>query len=71
MYDEKQRLCKNISYLRKTHDLSKKEMAQLLGISISALNRIEQGELPSRLSISILFRIQTHFRVSPFEELEE
>ena len=71
MNEEKQRLCKNIMLLRKVHSLSKKEMARLLGISISALNRIEQGELPPRLSVSILFRIQTHFHISPFDKLEE
>ena len=38
--------CHNIAFLRKSHGLSKKEMAKILGIGIWSLNKIERGELP-------------------------
>ena len=66
---EQQVFCKNILLLRKKHRLSKKEMAQLLGIGISTLGKIEKGELPPRLSASIVFRVYEHFHVSTFAEL--
>ena len=45
--------CKNIKNLRISNNLSKKDMAQRLGISIRTLNIIESGELPKRLSTKI------------------
>jgi len=43
-------LCRNISYLRKKHNLSKSKMAKILGISVKSLNLIESGVIPSRLN---------------------
>ena len=41
------------------------EMAKRLGISVKTLLAVEKGQLPPRLSFSILFRIQQEFGVSP------
>ena len=53
----------NILCLRRTNNLTKKEMAKILGIGIASLNKIEQGILPPRLSVTILFKIQAHFGI--------
>ena len=39
-------------------------MAKILGIGIITLNKIEQGVLPPRLSVEMLFRIRDYFGVS-------
>ena len=55
--------CKNIKNLRISNNLSKKDMAQRLGISIRTLNIIESGELPKRLPTKIIFIIVDNFNV--------
>ena len=61
-------ICQNILLLRMIHGLTKKKMSQILGISISSLNKIEQGKLPPRLSVSVIFRICEYFGISPFSQ---
>lgn len=56
-------LSHNILYLRTKNHITKKEMAKILGIGIITLNKIEQGFLPPRLSVEILFRIRDYFGV--------
>lgn len=58
-------LAKNIAYLRKENRLSKKEMSALLKIGVQSLTQIENGELPPRLHISIIFEIQNIFGIAP------
>ena len=58
-------LCQNIKSLRQQHNLSKKEMSQILGIGMKTLNQIENGILPPRMSCEPLFRIQSHFGIRP------
>lgn len=57
-------LSHNVLYLRTKNDITKKEMAKILGIGITTLNKIEQGVLPPRLSVEMLFRIRDYFGVS-------
>ena len=38
-------------------------MSEMLGIGIKTLQRIESGEFPERLSVSVLFRIEKYFGV--------
>jgi len=57
-------LCRNISYLRKKHNLSKSKMAKILGISVKSLNLIESGVIPSRLNCDVLYRLYFHFNIS-------
>ena len=52
-----------IVWLRKHYNLSKKEMAKKLGISIWMLNKIEKGELPVGLRIDILFCVYKEFGI--------
>ncbi len=59
--DEINNFIKNVAYLRKKSGLSKKEMANVLNISIYTLNKIERGELPQKISVEIVFNLQKHF----------
>ena len=62
----------NIVYLRKRHNLSKKEMAQILGIGIGSYNKLEQGIFPERLAVDVIFNISDYFKIPPahlFEKL--
>lgn len=60
---------RNVTWLRKQHGLSKKHMAQILGIGVGSLNKIENGQMPQRLGVEILERIYIHFGVIPQEQL--
>lgn len=55
----------NIAYLRKQNKLSKRKMAQMLGISVKCLNGIENGELPPNIGVNVIFNIEKNFGVSP------
>lgn len=54
----------NVLYLRKKHNITKKDMARILGVGIKTLNKIEHEILPPRLSVDILFKIQKRFGIS-------
>ncbi|MBE6904223.1 MAG: helix-turn-helix transcriptional regulator [Ruminococcaceae bacterium] len=69
--DEINNFINNIVYLRKKNGFSKKEMANILNISIYALNKIERGELPKKLSVKIVFNLQKHFKISPERQFEK
>lgn len=58
---------KKVIHLRKKYGYSKKEMAHILGIGIASLNKVENGEIPPRMTVDVLFRIYDHFGVSPKE----
>ncbi len=53
----------NVRFLREKHNLSKTEMADILGISFNSLNKIETGQIPKRLSVGVVFRIEQYFGV--------
>lgn len=55
----------NIAWLRKQHNLSKKEMCKILDISIYNLNKLEKGILPKQLSVNVVFAVWKHFKVLP------
>ena len=57
--------CENIKALRKINNLSKKEMAKLIGIGTKRLTLIENGRLPPRLGCDVLFEIQKNFGIVP------
>lgn len=59
----------NVKWLRKHYGLSKKRMAELLKISIKTLNKIENGELPPKLSSNILLNIYYYFGIRPNEQV--
>lgn len=53
----------NVAYLRKKQKFSKEKMAKILGIGIQTLTKIEQGVLPPRLRVEVLFRMQHYFGI--------
>ena len=59
----------NLSNIRTYYGLSKARMARLLGIGIGTLNQLEQGKIPPRLTIDILFLLQKQFHISPTQML--
>lgn len=54
----------NIQYIRKLHNLTQKQMATLLGISVQSLRNIEQGPIPPRLHFGILLKVYQEFQIS-------
>ena len=60
-----QTLCHNLLFLRKKYGYSQKTMAKLLKIGIGSLRRLERGEVPRRLGVEFLFRVQAHFKINP------
>ena len=65
---ESKNLLYNITWLRRHHRFSKKDMAKILGIGVNTLNKIEKGELPPHLSVDILFRENAAFGISPRDQ---
>lgn len=61
----------NIKWLRKNKNLSKRSMAKILKISAETLNRIENGELPPKLSADVIWRIYLNFGISPDMQFRE
>jgi len=53
----------NVKWLRSKYSLTEREMSKILGVSVMTLRRIENGEFPERLSITVIFRIQKYFNV--------
>lgn len=72
MHEENKKQLKNLVYnikcLRKEHKLSKEEMAKLLNITSETIATIEKGEIPSDLTIDVLFTIWKIFGVHPIEQ---
>ena len=56
-------LLHNIRKLRKHNNLSKKQMASIMEVSIKTLNRIENGEMPPRLGANSIYNICVYFKV--------
>jgi len=55
----------NLCWLRKKYGISQKLMAELLGISLYSLRRLEQGFLPETVGVEILFCIHKHLGIDP------
>ncbi len=53
----------NVKFLREKHNISKTKMADILGISFNSLNKIESGQMPKRMSVGVVFRIEQYFGV--------
>lgn len=61
--------CKNFARIRKENNLTKREMAERIGISTAAVSMIESGTIPKRLSCTILHKMVVEFKVSISELL--
>ena len=62
-------LTHNIIWLRKQLGYSRKKMAEVLEIGTGSLAKLEQGEIPPRLSANILFVIHYRFGIRPSDLL--
>ena len=58
----------NVKWLRHHYSLSKREMAQIRGISRNTLNRLERGEDLSHISVLVLIRLINYFGVTKLTE---
>ena len=54
--------CTNIKKLRAEHQLSKTEMAKILGVSVASLNKLENGVMP-RISCEVVYRMMDYFHL--------
>ena len=61
----------NVAWLRKHYSISKKQMAEILGIGIGSLNKIEQGQIPPRLRVDIIFAVYKHFGIHPSAQFSQ
>ena len=57
--------CRNFRYLREISELSLKEMAKCVGISVYSAKRIEQGFVPRTVKTGTLLAIFVSFGVTP------
>lgn len=55
----------NIVWLRNHYEFSKERMAEICGITVTTLNKIENSEMPEELSIEIIMKVSTFFSISP------
>lgn len=55
--------CRNIQYLRQTHNLSKTKMAKILHISLKTLDHLERGIVPPLMSCTVLFKAAEYFSI--------
>ena len=56
--------CKNLFCLRLVYGLTKKEMAEIIGVSVSTYWKIERCEDSVRLHCGMVSRVRDHFRIS-------
>lgn len=56
----------NIKLLRSHYSFSKKKMAEIMGISVKMLSKLESGEMSKRLSAKSLLRLSAFFSISPY-----
>ncbi|MBQ7897107.1 MAG: helix-turn-helix transcriptional regulator [Clostridia bacterium] len=63
--------CRNVKFLRENNNLSKKEMAKILGIGIGRLTKVEKGEIPERMSANVIINICNYFDVLPNKLFEK
>ena len=58
-----QQFCANIRYLREREGLSKTRMAKIMGVTTATLTKIEEGTLPRRTGVKVLFRLSDQFGI--------
>ena len=61
--NESANLLRNLNHLRRQHNLTQKQMAQILGISITTWRKMEQGIMPPRLSTLVVYHAADAFGV--------
>ena len=68
--DESKIFVHNVVWLRKHNGFSKRVMADIIGVSLKTLNKIENGELPPNLTVKVIFNIWDFFDVPPQDQLQ-
>lgn len=63
-------LCNNLRRLRAAHGLTKKQMAEILGISIRSLTLLENNVIPPRLGCQMLFQASGYFGIKAHKLLQ-
>lgn len=58
-------LLNNIIWLRKHYKFSKERMADIMGIEINTLEKIESGKIPDELTVEAILKMQNFFRIKP------
>ena len=66
MKNEMENFCMAVKNLRTKHHLSKTAMAKILGISVSSLNKLEDGVMP-RISCEVVYRMMDYFHLTAEE----
>lgn len=59
-----QLFCKNIGYMRRVKGLTQKEIAQILGIGVATVRKIERCDPRVRLTGMMVYRVCAAFRIS-------
>ncbi len=59
---------KNIIWLRVHYKISKKRMAEILGVNIDTLTKIENNELPDEVTVEIFIKAENFFKI-PINDL--
>lgn len=58
------RVYRNIHCLRLAYKLTQKQMAEIMGISVDTLRKMEQGKHTPRICCDILWRVCDAFNIS-------
>ena len=61
--EENRNFLSNLKYLRRQHNLTQKQMAQILGISITTWRKMEQGIMSPQLSSLLVYRAADAFGI--------
>ena len=56
--------CRNVQYLRKTHQYSQHKMAEIMGISVKSLRKVENGSIPRCITARTVYLLCWHFQIS-------
>ena len=67
MSKELENITHNIAWLRKNNNMTKKQIALLLGMSVRSLSKIEKGVSCRKLNLNTVFDIMCLFNVSADE----
>lgn len=62
---------KNLVWLRGHYGFSKEKMAEISGISVELLNKMENGEMSAEVTAEIFIRLGNFFCVEPMELFSE
>ena len=54
----------NVRHLRMARRITQKELAEIMGIGVKSLRRIEQGDFPAKFDATHLYCLTEYFHVS-------